>query len=503
MSTSHPTSTGIDPSRVGDLLDSPQAGGTVIRGSAMRAAAYAVAIVLSLASAPLLTRYLGIVDFGRYMQVVSLVALVGAATEAGLSALGMREYAVIGTEARRNLARNLLGLRLVLTVLGIAVAAAFAAAAGYGATLVLGTIVAGVGLLTYVTQGTYAVALAAELRIGWVAIADVVRQVVLVALFVALVLAGASLVLVFAVPIAAGAVALLLTAWLARRSVPLTPGIDLRAWRTILRETLPLAASGAIYTAYFRLVILMMPLLASAWQVGYFALAFRVTEALMVVPFVLLSTLLPVMSRAARDDHVRLRYALQRTFEVAAIAGVGMTLVAAVGAPLAIALLSDHGGPAVGVLQLQSLTLAIGFLSITGGLALVTLRRARDLVVANALALGVTVVATVALVPLLGAHGGALATIAGELCLMIAYGVLLLRSHRHLQPSLSVVPRVLLAAALAVLAVVLCGLEPLLQLVIAVTVYVAALVGLRAIPRELVQALLAGLPRRAAAEPTP
>ena len=53
---------------------------------------------------------------------------------------------------------------------------AFAAAAGYGSTLVLGTAIAGVGLLLQLVQSLLATALQAQLRFGWVSVAELLRQ---------------------------------------------------------------------------------------------------------------------------------------------------------------------------------------------------------------------------------------------------------------------------------------------------------------------------------------
>ena len=83
-------------------------------------------------------------------------------------------------------------MRVVLTALGVALAVAFAAAANYGSTIVLGTALAGTGLVLQLLQSTLSTTLQAQLRFGWLSAAELLRQVVNVGLLVALVLAGAS-----------------------------------------------------------------------------------------------------------------------------------------------------------------------------------------------------------------------------------------------------------------------------------------------------------------------
>src|SRR5688572_5733180 len=76
-----------------DPLATERAGPAAIRGAALRVVGYAVALGLSVLSAALLFRHLGVVDGGRYVTVLSLVALVGGLTEGGLTAIGVRELA--------------------------------------------------------------------------------------------------------------------------------------------------------------------------------------------------------------------------------------------------------------------------------------------------------------------------------------------------------------------------------------------------------------------------
>ena len=77
----------------GDPLDSPEAGGRAIRGVAVRTILFGAGLLLNLAAVPFMIRHLGPVDYGYYITVASIVFLVGAVTEAGLTNLGVRHWA--------------------------------------------------------------------------------------------------------------------------------------------------------------------------------------------------------------------------------------------------------------------------------------------------------------------------------------------------------------------------------------------------------------------------
>ena len=87
----------------------------------------------------------------------------------------------------------MLGIGLVLSVVGVVAAVAFAALAGYGTRLVLGTLLVRIGMAFQVTQVLLDVSLQATLRFGRVTLVEFLRQLIGVVLIIALVIAGAHL----------------------------------------------------------------------------------------------------------------------------------------------------------------------------------------------------------------------------------------------------------------------------------------------------------------------
>jgi hypothetical protein len=186
-----------------DLLSTPEAGPAAVRGGALRIVGYAAASLLALGSGALLYRHLGVVDSGRYTAAGSLVALVAAASDLGLTAIGLRELAIRSGAERVRMASTLLGLRLLITSAGVLAVTIFALIA-YGPQLGAGVALAGVGLLFTVWQGTLAIPLMVDMRLGWTSLLEFLRQLLLSILIVVLVAAGAGLLAFLAAPIPAG-----------------------------------------------------------------------------------------------------------------------------------------------------------------------------------------------------------------------------------------------------------------------------------------------------------
>src|SRR5438105_3581827 len=115
-----------------DVLSTPAAGPAAVRGGALRVGGYVLGALASAGSAALLFRHLGVVEIGRYVTAMSLVAIVAALSDLGLTAVGIREIAARSGRERWALAQDLLGLRIVLTVAGVAAMTAITAAAYSG-----------------------------------------------------------------------------------------------------------------------------------------------------------------------------------------------------------------------------------------------------------------------------------------------------------------------------------------------------------------------------------
>ena len=267
-----------------DLLDTPDAGPAAIRGATLRVGSYVVGALLSVASGALLFRHLGVIGVGRYTIVLSLVALVSGLSDAGLTSIGMRELSVQGGAERRALASDLLGLRIVISVVGVVGMFVFALLAGYPNIVVAGVLIGGVGLVLQSYQSTLSVSLLSRLRLGWVSVIGVVSQATSVVLIALLVLDGAHLLAFVAVTIPATAVALAITVVKVRGDVPLVPTVHRERWRRLLRMVLPYSVAVTAAAIYLQISVVLVSLIANERQLGLYSASFRIVLVLMAIP---------------------------------------------------------------------------------------------------------------------------------------------------------------------------------------------------------------------------
>jgi O-antigen/teichoic acid export membrane protein len=469
-----------------DVLDTPAAGRTVIRGTALRLVGYAVSVLVGVAAMALLFRHLGVEEGGRYVTIVALVGLFGGLTDAGVATIAVRELTVRSGGDRELVFRSLLGLRVLTSLAGAILAVLFAAIAGYGATLVIGTMLAGLGFVLQSIQLTLAAPLTKDLRLGWITTLEVLRWIAFALLVGVLVALGASLLPFFAITIPIGILVIILTVWLIRSAVPLRPSFRTAPWRALIREALPFTIAIAVASIYFKVAVVLVSLLSTADETGYFAASYRVVEVVVVVPQLAIGAAFPILARAVATDRDRFAYGVCRLFEASLLFGAWVALCLVVGASLVIEIVAGPDfEPAASVLRVQSPAILASFVAVLWSYALLGLRRHGDLLVMTTIPLALAMPLTAVLASTYGAEGAAVATVVGEATMALTGGVLLARAAGFSPVSVLAVARVAVAAAAGTAVALIPGTPVAVDLVLATVVYFAVLLAIDGFPKEL------------------
>ena len=468
------------------MLDSPAAGRLLIRGSVLRFGGYAGMMGLSVLMSAVLTRHLGVVRFGLYTTVMSVAAVIQVVTDAGMSNIGTREYAVLEGRERDELMQNLLALRVVLTLIGVLLTTGFALAADYYEALVLGAVTASLATVPLVFQHTLSIPLQTELRLGVVAALEFARQALWVGGIVGLAALGAGVFPLLSVPLLVNLVLIVPTARLVRGKLTPRLAFNPQAWPALLRTTVVYSLATAVGVIYIYAAQILTSLVANHHQSGLFAVSFRIFIVVATVPGLLAASALPVLARAAGSDSDRLDYGLQRMFEVLVFAGIGAALIISAGSGFIISVIGGHAyAGSAPVLSLQAFALVGTFLGAGWSFALLSLRQHRQLLFANAASLLVSVVLTLILAHADGARGAAIATICGEATLAAGAGLALAWGRPSFRPDLHILGKVIAAAAVAGVVALVPSMPSIVRAVVAAAIYALLLAVMKALPREL------------------
>jgi O-antigen/teichoic acid export membrane protein len=486
----------------GDALRSGEgAGRKVIHGSALRLGANLASLVFALATATLLLRHLGVEESGRYVTVMSLAGIALAIVDQGLNVSASKDLTMCPRPERRELLANVVGQRIVVGAIAWLCLVSFALAAGYPHEMVVGTALAGLGIVLVAIGNSMLVPLTVELRNAGIALVEVLRAFVVLVGVLALVIAGARLDAFLAVQVLVGLIVIAVVPLLVGRVGVVRPRWDRARQRGLLRTALPIAAALVLGQIYFRLVIVLMSLISTAKQVGYFGGSLRAMEALIALPILVASVALPVMTTAAHENIARLRYAIEGLSEGAVIAGILVILVTVRAAdPVMRVIGGAEFEPAGDVLRIQVVALLFIALYQIWTVALVALGRQRQLIFTNAAGLVAVGAFAAILVPPLGAKGGAMASVAADVVLA---GLIYWRLHIS-TGRVTVRGGFLMRVALATLAggaVLLLPIGDIPAAILAAVVFLGVGFAIGMVPKELRAVLGPDGPMRRAPRP--
>lgn len=322
-----------------------------------------VVAALSWSGTVLVARTLGQEGFGQFTLVFGLLGMLSIVTDLGLGRVAVAGYAAAGAD-RATYAGSYILLRCVLGVVGYLAAVGWAVVAGYPDRVVAATAVAGLMIVFATPASAYDIAFQIRNRIPLLAVAGVVAQLAQVALTVALVLRGGTLVW-FVVPAVLNDLLILL--WKApasHRLIEIVYRLDLRVWGRLLRESAPLTLGAAFATLYYRVDMLMLASLDSFTSVGLYGVARKFVDLLHFAPTALVVALMAPLSTSWLDDRERfathLRDGAQLLLVVATAALVGTWIFAG---DLAAAFYGGEYREAGGAMRLLITAESVGFLS--------------------------------------------------------------------------------------------------------------------------------------------
>jgi O-antigen/teichoic acid export membrane protein/protein-L-isoaspartate O-methyltransferase len=385
--------------------------------------------LFSLAVAALIGRYEDAAGLGRYVLVLSVVGIVGALSDLGLNTFLTREAAQDGDRAGQ---REMLGLVLPLKV-GLSLV-------GYGGLVLIAVLapfppatrrllpLGGLALLPDATMGAMGAVINGRRRMEVTGLLSMIVRLVALAGALWALATGGGVAGVLGWSVAAALLGALLhgaVLWRWR----LTPRLrwDPAAWGGCLAEAYPFAMTSFIAVAYTRFDLVLLSLWQGEAVAGWYGAAYRLWQAVGLLPASLLDALFPELSRLAqrREGRQRLRSLFRTGLGAMLAVGIALTVGGTLGAQALISLIYGPGEsytPTVVVFRLLVWAIPAMFLYLLSGHTLYALGEQRRVTLAMAVAGLVNVTLNVAVIPRWGGRGaGAVALLSEWLLLVLLY----------------------------------------------------------------------------------
>jgi O-antigen/teichoic acid export membrane protein len=286
----------------------------------------------------LITRTLTTAQFGQFTLVFSILGMLSIVTEMGVGRVAVNGMVDPDVDQGR-FAGTYVVLRCLMGLVGYVLALAFVVVLGYPPVIVRTTAVAGLVVLLATPNHAFHLAFQASMRMGTVAVAEVVGQMAQLSLTIALVVRGGS-VTWFAVPaVLAEAVILSILVPRARRQVRIRLAVLPAVWWSLLREAVPISIGTAMATLYYRVDSVMLSRLVDDEAVAVYGVAYKFVDLAHFMVIALSVPILTLLVRAWPDDPDGFRAAVSKGITLLSVCAVTMFVQILLFAPDAIGLL--------------------------------------------------------------------------------------------------------------------------------------------------------------------
>jgi O-antigen/teichoic acid export membrane protein len=443
-------------------------------------------LALGAASIAVLTRYLGPDDYGRFALALMYMQLFGVLADVGLYTTVVRELSKDPSRTEE-LAGTALALRLLLSVVMIALGAALSLLLPYAPDVRLAILLAGGPLLFGMLTSSLVTVLQSRLRMGRAVVGDVGGRAVALALTLLVAWLDLGFYAVMGAA-AGGAAATLLITWLLMRGIASVRfRADRAVWIPLLRASVPLGLALAINEIYFRADTLIISLYEPYDEVGLYTLAYRILEFTLALGTIFLTTVFPLLSESVARDEPRALRMIQVSTDFFVI--VGAPLIAG-GLVLAPAVIELAGGneflDASTPLRILLVAGALAWINAIFGFALIAKERQASALWLNVSALAFNVGMNFLLVPRYGIVAAAVVTVASEVLILAGSYFLMKRHFRFFPRPRTLPPALAAAAAMGGVLWLVRDASPALLVPLAAALYAGLLYAISPLSREVV-----------------
>jgi O-antigen/teichoic acid export membrane protein len=379
----------------------------------------------------LIARYLGPQSLGILNFGAALIAVFNVLANFGLTTIIVREVARDPSKASKY-AANVIPIQLLFALLTIGLIVVFVNALGYSQQTVYVVYILAIGLifstlsalLLAIFQGFQQLEFQATVLVitsvvqlcGAVIAIQLHLNVVAFALL-SLLMAGIGLAYVYAVCV--------------RRFFVPRLEADFTFWKSTLTEAWPMAAMGISMMIYFRIDAVMISVIQGTTAVGFYSIAYTLSEASIVVPSMFILSLLPMLSHLHQNSVASFRDICARSVKYMLYLALPMAFFVTLWArPIVPLLFGAAYDPSVLALQILIWAAAIMYVTMILGTAFVAADMQRLYMKLMFVAVALNVGLNVLLIPKYSYIGASFATVATETP-VLALGLFFLGRHGY------------------------------------------------------------------------
>lgn len=433
---------------------------------------YVLAFLYTLYSA----RYLGTTNFGIISFATAISGLFAIFTDLGLSTLTIREVARDKNKTYQYLG-NHGSIKLILSIITMILLVLFVNIGTFDETTKLVVYIIGSSVIINAFSGTFTSMFRAYEEMEYQSIAEILNAVTMFIGILICVFTKQSVIVVSMVYLISTLIVLLYNFIMCSKNYGLIHfQADIKLWKYLIYTAFPLAITSIFALISFKMNTILLNMLTTSAQVGEYTAAFNLMQALIFIPTVYSTAILPIFSKFYVDRKDMLDYSYKKSLKYLTILSMPIAMGTTV---LSEKIVLFMYGPiyinTIPILELIIWALPAIFLSYILGTSIASINKQHETVKATFLCLILSTVGNFILIKLFGGIGAAMITIANEVSMVLFY-IYIMHKYGYKVPLLKILLKPFIASCIMGAVIYYLNLELFTSIAIGIIVYFVAII---------------------------
>lgn len=421
-------------------------------------------------------RYLGADDFGIISFALAFTGIIGILADLGLNTLTVREIAREKDLTGRYIG-NILIIKIILSIITFGIIGLIINILGYPETTKIVVYLFALSAILGSFYGVFNAIFQAFQEMEYISISTILNSVLLLLITLYAIHKGYDVTAFAFIYFLVNLLIFFYCLFISLTKFPRPKiNLDFGFWKFLIKESFPISLATIFTTIAFRIDAVMLSIIIGTLAVGWYSAAYRLMEALIVIPAVFALAIFPLFSKFHKTSKKSLEIAFQKSFKFLFILGLPIAVGTSLLAEQIISIIYQSGyNESIIVLQIVIWAIPFIYISYISRIIFVSINQQNLLFKLNFFAMIINIILNLILIPTLSFIGASIVTVITE---MIYFTI----SYHYLSQFVSNVDlknsclKPIIASLTMGLFIILVNINFFLEVLVAAVIYIILLI---------------------------
>ncbi|MBU1176845.1 MAG: flippase [Patescibacteria group bacterium] len=449
-----------------------------------------IGLALSLVIIGFVTRYLGRDGFGYYSVILAFLFFFTVLADLGLYSICLRDISRPNADENK-IINNSFTLRFFAGLFIFSLAPIVVYFFPYTNEVKLGVLIGSFGFWMMSNHQVLMGVFQKYLRMDRVAIAELAGRLFQLILILFFIWQKLSFLFIVSAFVGGALINFVLVFIFIRKYIRISFEFDFIFWRSLLRESLPLALAIIFTVIYFKLDTIMLSLMKPPADVGIYNLSYKFLESLLFFPAMFIGLVMPLMSRYALSFRDKFKKIIQESLDILLLFIVPLIIgTFFLSKKIVVLIAGDDFLLSAGVLNLLIIAGGIIFLGVLFSNMIISLKEQKKLTYIYGIGAIINLIANFIFIPKYSYYGAAGTTILTEFIVTVLMLIILHRMLKSLPSFHSIFKYVLAGLVMAVSLYYLHNLSLFILIILSGLIYFGFLYLINGLPFKNIMNLI-------------